>query len=79
MPLDIDPRTPQIPVIISRPPFNGLIDEVYIGNVAVEPEDVKTAVEKGLAETLKITRSVEPQEKLTIRWGEIKSISSTTD
>ena len=79
MPLDIDPRTPQIPVIINRPPFNGLIDEVYIGNVAVEPEDVKTAVEKGLAETLKITRSVEPQEKLTIRWGEIKSISSTTD
>ncbi len=69
----------QIPVIINRSPFKGLIDEVYIGKVAVEPEDVKTAAEKGLEEALKIARSIEPQGKLTIRSGEIKSISFITD
>lgn len=72
VPLDIDPGTPQVPAIISRPPFKGLIDEVYIGNAAVEPEDVKTAAEKGLAETLRLSRDVDAQGKLTIRWGEIK-------
>ena len=75
VPLDIDPGTPQVPAIISRPPFKGLIDEVYIGNAAVEPEDVKTAAEKGLVETLKIARDVAPQGKLAVRWGEIKDIS----
>ena len=74
-PLDIDPGTPQVPAIISRPPFKGLIDEVYIGNAAIEPEDVKTAAEKGLAETLKIARDVDSQGKLAIRWGEIKNTS----
>ena len=77
VPMDIDPGTPQIPVIISRPPFKGLIDEVYIGNAAVEPEDVKTAAEKGLEESLKIARDVEPQGKLAVRWGEIKSLSNS--
>ena len=75
VPLDIDPGTPQIPVIISRPPFKGLIDEVYVGNAAVEPEDVKTAAEKGLAETLRLARDVDSQGKLTTRWGEIKNAS----
>ena len=77
VPMDIDPGTPQIPVIISRPPFKGLIDEVYIGNAAVEPEDVKTAAEKGLEETLKIARDVGPQGKLAVRWGQIKMDAST--
>ena len=77
VPLDIDPGTPQVPAIISRPPFKGLIDEVYIGNAAVEPEDVKTAAEKGLEETLKIARDVEPQGKLAVRWGQIKMDAST--
>ena len=75
VPLDIDPGTPQVPVIISRPPFKGLIDEVYVGNAAVEPEDVKTAAEKGLVETLRLTRDVELQGKLATRWGQIKSTS----
>ena len=75
VPLDIDPGTPQIPVIISRPPFKGLIDEVYIGNAAIEPEDVKTAAEDGLVKTLKIARDVEPQGKLAILWGELKSVT----
>jgi hypothetical protein len=75
VPLDIDPGTPQVPVIISRPPFKGLIDEVYVGNAAVEPEDVKTAAEKGLVETLRLARDVAPQGKLTTRWSEIKDIS----
>ncbi|MYA72685.1 LamG domain-containing protein [Candidatus Poribacteria bacterium] len=74
VPLDIDPGTPQVPAIISRPPFKGLIDEVYIGNAAVEPEDVKTAAEKGLVETLKIARDIAPQGKLAVRWGAIKDI-----
>ncbi len=56
----IDPGTPQIPVIIGRPLYKGLIDEVYIGNAAIEPEDVKTAAEKGLVETLRIVQEVEP-------------------
>ena len=77
VPMDIDPGTPQIPVIISRPPFKGLIDEVYIGNAAVEPEDVKTAAEEGLEETLKIARDVAPQGKLAVRWGQIKMDAST--
>lgn len=75
VPLDIDPGTPQIPVIISRPPFKGLIDEVYVGNAAVEPEAVKTAAEKGLAETLRLARDVDSQGKLTTQWGEIKNAS----
>ena len=75
VPLDIDPGTPQVPAIISRPPFKGLIDEVYIGNAAVEPADVKTAAEKGLVEALRIARDVEFQGKLAVRWGEIKDIS----
>ncbi len=83
VPLDIDPGTPQVPAIISGPPFKGFIDEVYIGNAAVEPEDVKTAAEKGLEETLKIARDVEFQGKLAVRWGEIKmqiySISKTNN
>ena len=74
VPLDIDPGTPQVPAIISRPPFKGLINEVYIGNAAVEPEDVKTAAEKGLVEALRIAQDVEPQGKLAIRWGEIKNL-----
>ena len=77
VPMDIDPGTPQIPVIISRPPFKGLIDEVYIGNAAVEPEDVKTAAEEGLEETLKIARDVAPQGKLAVQWGQIKMDAST--
>ncbi len=75
VPLDIDPGTPQIPVIIGRPPFKGLIDEVYIGNTAIEPEDVKTAAAEGLIASLKIARDVASQGKLTIRWGEIKEVS----
>ena len=76
VPLDIDPGTPQVPAIISRPPFKGLIDEVYIGNAAVEPEDVKTAAEKGLVEALRIAQDVAPQGKLAVRWGKLKSNSS---
>jgi len=75
--LDIDPGTPQIPVIIGRPPFKGLIDEVYVGNAAIEPEDVKTAAEKGLVETLKIARDVTSQGKQAIRWSEIKRDAHT--
>ena len=78
VPLDIDPGTPQVPVIISRPPFKGLIDEVYVGNAAVEPEDVKTAAEKGLVEILRLARDVELQGKLAVRWGELKSLPNST-
>lgn len=70
--LDIDPGTPQIPVIIGRPPYKGLIDEVYIGNAAIEPEDVKTVAEEGLVEALRIAKDVASHGKLTVRWGEIK-------
>ena len=55
-----------------------LFDEVYIGNVALEPEDVKTAAEKGLEETLKIARSVALQGKLAVQWSEIKRGSNGT-
>ena len=78
VPMDIEPGTPQVPAIISRPPFRGLIDEVYIGNAAVEPEDVKTAAENGLVEALRIARDVAPQGKLAVQWGEIKSTSQAT-
>ncbi len=73
------PGTPQIAVIISRPPFKGSIDEVLIANVAFEPEDVKIIAEKGIAETLKIVRAIDANGKLATTWATIKKSQGSLD
>ena len=68
-----EPGKPQVPVVIGRPPYIGLIDEVLIADVAFEPEDVKLIAEKGVAEALEIVQSVNAQGKLATTWGEAKA------
>ena len=74
--LDDDKRMAEKPgtnaalVIIGRPPFRGLIDEVFIGNVAVTADDVRKTVEDGI--TKFIFTSVEPAAKLATTWAVLK-------
>ncbi|MFC1714792.1 LamG domain-containing protein [Candidatus Poribacteria bacterium] len=51
--------------------YIGLLDEIAIFNVALEEADIKRIMEKGLNE---LSAPVEPNGKLTVRWGAIKSI-----
>ena len=46
--LEGDPTTTTAPVIIGESPFIGIIDEVFIGNVAIDGDDVRRTVEDGL-------------------------------
>ena len=71
--LEGDPRTTTAPVIIGRPPFIGRIDEVFIGNVAINGDDVSRTVEDGITDF--ILTAVEPASKLTTRWALLKRAS----
>ena len=58
------------PVIIGRPPFRGIIDEVFIGNAAISEDDVRRTVEDGI--TKFILTPVEPAAKLATTWALLK-------
>ena len=64
------PGTNTAPVIIGRPPFRGLIDEVFIGNVAVPADDVRRTFEDGIERF--ILTAVEPASKLATTWAVLK-------
>jgi len=51
--------------------FKGIIDEVAILNVALEPEDIKDIADNGLKVMLG-PQSVQPVGKLTSTWGDVK-------
>ena len=53
-------------------PYNGLIDEVAIFNVALEEEDIQDITEKGLEAALGLA-AVEPGGKLAASWAAIKA------
>ena len=59
-----------VPVIIGRPPFRGLIDEVFIGNVAIDGDDVSRTFEDGINDF--IHTDVEPAAKLATTWALLK-------
>jgi hypothetical protein len=48
--------------------FHGIIDEVVIVNVALEPEDIQTIMNKGLGSMLAVSQS----GKLTTTWADLK-------
>lgn len=50
--------------------FLGVIEEIRISNVARTQKEIKEAMDVGLAQIL----SVDPQSKLTTRWGYIKQV-----
>jgi hypothetical protein len=52
-------------------PTTGLIDEVGLFNVALEEDDIKDIMNRGLAEALGIV-AVEPSGKLSTTWASIK-------
>ena len=58
------------PVIIGRPPFRGIIDEVFIGNVAISEDDVRRTFEDGIQDF--ILTPVEPAAKLATTWAAMK-------
>ena len=53
--------------------FNGILDEIAILSVAVTEEQIKKAIKWGL-ENFISGKVVEPTSKLSITWGEIKSL-----
>ena len=65
------PGTNTAPVIIGGPPFRGLIDEVFIGNVAIAADDVRRTLEDGIQDF--ILTAVEPGSKLATTWAWMKS------
>ena len=64
------PGTTTVPVIISRPPFRGIIDEVFIGNASISEDDVRRTFEDGINDF--ILTSVEPAGKLATTWASLK-------
>ena len=50
--------------------LQGVIEEIRISNIARTQEEIKEAMDVGLAQIL----SVDPQSKLTTRWGYIKQV-----
>ncbi len=53
--------------------YRGSLDEVAIFNTVITQDEVKTIMNKGLAEILKGIIAVKPKDKLATAWGEIKS------
>ena len=49
--------------------YTGLMDEVAVYNIALSEDEIRTCMEKGLAQAL----AVAPVEKLATMWGRIKS------
>ena len=68
--LEGDPRTTTVPVEISDRRFRGIIDEVFIGSVAISENDVSRTVEDGIESF--ILTAVEPALKLATTWASLK-------
>ena len=64
------PGTNTTPVIIGRPSFRGIIDEVFIGNAAITANDVRRTFEDGIERF--ILTAVEPAAKLATTWAAMK-------
>ncbi len=67
----VKPGTNTAPVIISRPSFRGIIDEVFIGSTAISADNVRRTFEDGITEF--ILTPVELTSKLTVTWAAMKS------
>ena len=65
-----DPITIGVPNIDNANGLIGIIEEIRISNVARSEDEIKEAKDVGLAQIL----SVDPQSKLTTRWGYIKQV-----
>lgn len=65
-----DPITIGVPNIDNANGLIGIIEEIRISNVARTQDEIKEAKNIGLAQIL----SVDPQSKLTTRWGYIKQV-----
>ena len=64
------PGTNTAAVIIGRPSFRGIIDEVFIGNVAISEDDVRKTFEDRIERF--ILTPVEPGSKLATTWASLK-------
>lgn len=65
-----DPITIGVPNVDNNNGLIGIIEEIRISNVAREENEIKEAMNVGLAQIL----SVDPHSKLTTRWGYIKQV-----
>ena len=65
-----DPITIGVPNIDNANGLIGIIEEIRISNIARSGDEIKEAKDIGLAQIL----SVDPQSKLTTRWGYIKQV-----
>ncbi|MDE0636424.1 MAG: LamG domain-containing protein [Candidatus Poribacteria bacterium] len=65
-----DPITIGVPNIDNANGLIGIIEEIRISNIARSEDEIKEAKDIGLAQIL----SVDPQSKLTTRWGYIKQV-----
>ncbi len=65
-----DPITIGVPNIDNANGLIGIIDEIRISNIARSEDEIQEAKSVGLAQIL----SVDPQSKLTTRWGYIKQV-----
>ncbi len=65
-----DPITIGVPNIDNANGLIGIIEEIRISNIARSQDEIQEAKSVGLAQIL----SVDPQSKLTTRWGYIKQV-----
>lgn len=65
-----DPITIGVPNIDNANGLIGIIEEIRISNIARSEDEIQEAKSVGLAQIL----SVDPQSKLTTRWGYIKQV-----
>ncbi len=65
-----DPITIGVPNIGNAGGLFGIIEEIRISNIARSEKEIKEAMAVGLAQIL----SVDPESKLTTRWGYIKQV-----
>ena len=65
-----DPITIGVPNIDNANGLIGIIEEIRISNIARSEDEINEAKDIGLAQIL----SVDPQSKLTTRWGYIKQV-----
>ena len=63
-----DPITIGVPNLNNANGLMGIIDEARISNIARTEEEIKEAMEKGLAVLL----GIQPADKLTTTWGNVK-------
>ncbi len=65
-----DPITIGVPNVDNANGLIGIIEEIRISNIARTQDEIKESKDIGLAQIL----SVDPQSKLTTRWGYIKQV-----